>query len=70
MRISTAALRDISISPDIGDRTACRAAGCHWFSLPTAYDMQSVIYGKLLLNLNNALNAVADQPIKTQLRES
>ena len=29
--------------------------------------MQSVIYGKLLLNLNNALNAVADQPIKTQL---
>lgn len=30
-------------------------------------DMQSVIYGKLLLNLNNALNAIADQPIKTQL---
>ena len=30
-------------------------------------DMQPVIYGKLLLNLNNALNAVADQPIKTQL---
>ena len=30
-------------------------------------DMQPLIYGKLLLNLNNALNAVADQPIKTQL---
>ena len=30
-------------------------------------DMQPIIYGKLLLNLNNALNAVADQPIKTQL---
>jgi 2-dehydropantoate 2-reductase len=30
-------------------------------------DMKPQIYGKLLLNLNNALNAVADQPIKTQL---
>ncbi|MDB3967277.1 2-dehydropantoate 2-reductase [Porticoccaceae bacterium] len=30
-------------------------------------DMKPVIYGKLLLNLNNALNAVANQPIKTQL---
>jgi 2-dehydropantoate 2-reductase len=30
-------------------------------------DMKPLIYGKLLLNLNNALNAVADQPIKTQL---
>ncbi|HIG67208.1 MAG TPA: 2-dehydropantoate 2-reductase [Porticoccaceae bacterium] len=30
-------------------------------------DMQPVIYGKLLLNLNNAFNAIADQPIKTQL---
>ena len=29
--------------------------------------MKPVIYGKLLLNLNNALNAIADQPIKTQL---
>ena len=30
-------------------------------------DMKPVIYGKLLLNLNNALNALANQPIKTQL---
>lgn len=30
-------------------------------------DIQSVIHGKLLLNLNNALNAIADQPIKTSL---
>ena len=30
-------------------------------------DMKPIIYGKLLLNLNNALNAVANQPIKTQL---
>ena len=30
-------------------------------------DMKPLIYGKLLLNLNNALNALADQPIKTQL---
>jgi len=30
-------------------------------------DMQPVIYGKLLLNLNNALNAITDQPILEQL---
>ncbi|MBT8139121.1 MAG: 2-dehydropantoate 2-reductase, partial [Gammaproteobacteria bacterium] len=30
-------------------------------------DMQPLIYGKLLLNLNNAFNAIANQPIKTQL---
>ena len=29
--------------------------------------MAQVIYGKLLLNLNNALNAITDLPIKTQL---
>ncbi|MEM0515290.1 2-dehydropantoate 2-reductase [Pseudoalteromonas sp. YIC-827] len=29
--------------------------------------MEPVIYGKLLLNLNNALNAVADMPIKQEL---
>ena len=37
------------------------------FSWELYVDMQSVIYGKLLLNLNNALNAIANQPIKTQL---
>ena len=37
------------------------------FSCELYVDMQSVIYGKLLLNLNNALNAIANQPIKTQL---
>ena len=30
-------------------------------------DMRPIIYGKLLLNLNNAFNAIANQPIKTQL---
>lgn len=30
-------------------------------------DMTTVIYGKLLLNLNNALNAITDLPIKQQL---
>ena len=29
--------------------------------------MRPAIYGKLLLNLNNAFNAIANQPIKTQL---
>jgi 2-dehydropantoate 2-reductase len=30
-------------------------------------DMQSAEYGKLLLNLNNALNAISDLPLKQQL---
>lgn len=32
-------------------------------------DMRPVVYGKLLLNLNNALNAIADVPIKQQLED-
>lgn len=30
-------------------------------------NMQAVIYGKLLLNLNNAINAISNIPLKTQL---
>ena len=33
-------------------------------------NMEPVIYGKLLLNLNNALNAIADLPIKQELEDS
>lgn len=33
-----------------------------------APDMQAVEYGKLLLNLNNALNAISDLPLKQQLQ--
>lgn len=32
-------------------------------------DMKSVMWGKLLLNLNNALNALSDLPLKTQLEQ-
>lgn len=32
-------------------------------------DMRPVIYAKLLLNLNNALNAISDLPIKTQMED-
>lgn len=32
-------------------------------------DMSSVIWGKLLLNLNNAINALSDLPLKTQLEQ-
>lgn len=32
-------------------------------------DIQAVEYGKLLLNLNNALNALANVPLKTQLQQ-
>ncbi|MEO2281940.1 2-dehydropantoate 2-reductase [Pseudoalteromonas pernae] len=36
--------------------------GCHIYD-----DMKPVVVGKLLLNLNNALNAIADMPIKAEL---
>lgn len=32
-------------------------------------DIQPVVYGKLLLNLNNAINALADKPLKEQLED-
>lgn len=32
-------------------------------------DMPSILWGKLLLNLNNALNALSDQPLLTQLQD-
>ena len=38
------------------------------FDMTLENDMQSVIFGKLILNLNNALNAIADMPIKEQLQ--
>ncbi|WP_144391454.1 2-dehydropantoate 2-reductase [Pleionea sediminis] len=37
------------------------------FECELSTDMESVIYGKLLLNLNNALNAISDCPIKEEL---
>lgn len=42
------------------------------FGLPVqdVADMQSAEYGKLLLNLNNALNAVSGLPLRQQLLES
>lgn len=36
--------------------------------LHSAVDMQAVEYGKLLLNLNNALNAISGLPLKQQLQ--
>lgn len=32
-------------------------------------DMKPVVYGKLLLNLNNAINAISDLPLKTQMQD-
>lgn len=39
------------------------------FDCLLSYDMRPAIYGKLLMNLNNALNAIADIPLKTQLQD-
>jgi len=35
----------------------------------TCADMKSVLWGKLLLNLNNALNALSDKPLKVELSD-
>lgn len=37
--------------------------------LQTAVDMRPVVYGKLLLNLNNALNAISGVPLREQLQQ-
>ncbi len=47
-------------------QTAMQAQG---FGCDLHPDMAPVIYGKLLLNLNNALNAITDLPIKQQLSQ-
>jgi len=39
-------------------------------SIKPVDDIQAVINGKLLLNLNNALNAIVDQPIKQELLDA
>lgn len=38
-------------------------------SLQPVEDMRPVVYGKLLLNLNNALNAISGVPLRTQLQQ-
>jgi 2-dehydropantoate 2-reductase len=45
------------------------ALTAHGFSCELKTDFESVIHGKLLLNLNNALNAIIDLPIKQQLSQ-
>ncbi len=37
------------------------------FSLKPRHDMDEVLHGKLLLNLNNAINALSGRPLKEQL---
>ncbi|WP_244325734.1 2-dehydropantoate 2-reductase N-terminal domain-containing protein [Shewanella aestuarii] len=41
----------------------------HQLNCELTNNMQAVICGKLLLNLNNALNAISNLPIKTQLQQ-
>lgn len=43
------------------------AAAC--IDCELALDMKPVVYGKLLLNLNNAINAIVDLPIKQELED-
>ncbi|MBB1270931.1 2-dehydropantoate 2-reductase [Shewanella sp. SR44-3] len=46
-----------------------QALTAHGFSCELNADFESVIHGKLLLNLNNALNAIVDLSIKQQLSQ-
>ncbi len=48
-------------------RDAFRAAG---LPLSERADMRAVQWGKLLLNLNNAVNALSNQPLKAQLADA
>ncbi|MFC7217441.1 2-dehydropantoate 2-reductase [Streptomyces polyrhachis] len=52
--------------PDEGLIAACRAAG---LSMAARTDMPAVQYGKLLTNLNNALNALSGLPLRDQLAQ-
>ncbi|WP_395374010.1 2-dehydropantoate 2-reductase [Marinicella sp. W31] len=38
------------------------------FEMSLEKDMQPVVFGKLIMNLNNALNTIADMPIQQQLK--
>lgn len=50
--------------------TALQADFAHaGLPLQLAHDMQSVQWGKLLLNLNNAVNALSDLPLRTELMD-
>lgn len=48
---------------------AARALSCEGLKIDTATDMASVLWGKLLLNLNNALNALSGLPLATELAD-
>jgi 2-dehydropantoate 2-reductase len=50
------------------DDTAARLAVAHLPVQSTA-NIAGVLWGKLLLNLNNALNALSDLPLRTQLQQ-
>jgi 2-dehydropantoate 2-reductase len=50
-------------------RPIYHALTAHGFSCELKADFETVIHGKLLLNLNNALNAIMDLPIKQQLSQ-
>jgi len=47
------------------------AEACVSYGLPCelSSDMPTIIWGKLLLNLNNAINAISDLPLKEQLSQ-
>jgi 2-dehydropantoate 2-reductase len=46
-----------------------KALGAAGLEVRTHPDMRGVMWGKLLFNLNNALNALADLPLKEQLQD-
>ena len=54
------------ITVQVGPLPDLSAPGLNWHHHP---DIRAVQYGKLLINLNNALNALADIPILSQLED-
>lgn len=54
---------------DAKAQTISTSLACDGLSVETRPDMQAVLWGKLLLNLNNALNALSGLPLATELAD-
>lgn len=56
--------------PNLSELTALQSAWqAYGLGCSLEEDIESVIWGKLLLNLNNAINALSDIPLKSQLEQ-
>ncbi len=67
LRAHRATSGDIVVDAKAGE--IARRLSCEGLDVATASDVTAVLWGKLLLNLNNALNALSGLPLATQLAD-